>query len=164
MKPSETVTNMKMWKKQPIGRQPFCHSDSNSSHTVMERGCIKLRANVRHYINLFCISADSDSNSKYNADSSTSKTELRKKRKHRRRPITICTANCRYEVVRRVAYRMGMREVPEDESWNLFWTDLSISVERCKEMKRFQVSVKTESVHLPFGGNKIKRVPNMTFQ
>ncbi|KAK6631287.1 hypothetical protein RUM44_005813 [Polyplax serrata] len=138
MKPSETVTNMKMWKKQPIGRQPFCHSDSNSSHTVMERGCIKLRANVRHYINLFCISADSDSNSKYNADSSTSKTELRKKRKHRRRPITICTANCRYEVVRRVAYRMGMREVPEDESWNLFWTDLSISVERCKEMKRFQ--------------------------
>lgn len=62
----------------------------------------------------------------------------RKRRRRRRRSITICTASCRYEVVRRVAYRMGMKEVLEDESWNIYWTDLSISVERCKEMKRFQ--------------------------
>ncbi|XP_051162102.1 tubulin polyglutamylase TTLL13-like isoform X2 [Leptopilina boulardi] len=31
-----------------------------------------------------------------------------------------------------------MREVTEDGSWNLYWTDLSISIERAKEMKRFQ--------------------------
>ncbi|XP_012277454.1 tubulin polyglutamylase TTLL13P isoform X2 [Orussus abietinus] len=54
------------------------------------------------------------------------------------RLLTICTINCKYEVVRRVAARYGMREVTEDSSWNLYWTDLSISVERAKEMKRFQ--------------------------
>ncbi|KAL0270708.1 UNVERIFIED_CONTAM: hypothetical protein PYX00_008018 [Menopon gallinae] len=79
---------------------------------------------------------ESDSDSKVDLELSPSKLEMRKKRK--RRAITICTANCRYEVVRRVAYRFGMREVAEDESWNLYWTDLSITVERCKEMKRFQ--------------------------
>jgi len=66
----------------------------------------------------------------------------RKRRRSRKRPITICTANCRYEVVRRVAYRYGMREVSEESPWNLCWTDLSISVERCKDMKRFQVKPK----------------------
>ncbi|KAJ1531514.1 hypothetical protein ONE63_000189 [Megalurothrips usitatus] len=31
-----------------------------------------------------------------------------------------------------------MKDVSEDEPWNLYWTDLSISLERCKDMKRFQ--------------------------
>lgn len=52
--------------------------------------------------------------------------------------LTICTSNCKYEVVRRVASRFGMREVTEDSSWNLYWTDLSVSIERAKDMKRFQ--------------------------
>lgn len=54
------------------------------------------------------------------------------------RGLSICTSNCKYEVIRRVAARFGMREVTEDSSWNLYWTDLSISVERAKDMKRFQ--------------------------
>lgn len=58
--------------------------------------------------------------------------------KKKNRFLTICTANCKYDVVRRVAGRFGMREVTEDSSWDLYWTDLSVSVERAKDMKRFQ--------------------------
>ncbi|KYN16940.1 Tubulin polyglutamylase TTLL13 [Trachymyrmex cornetzi] len=64
----------------------------------------------------------------------TSKTRIKKKRRF----LTICTVNCKYDVVRRVAVRFGMREVTEDSSWDIYWTDLSISVERVKDMKRFQ--------------------------
>ncbi|KAF7380562.1 hypothetical protein HZH68_016427 [Vespula germanica] len=42
------------------------------------------------------------------------------------------------EKVRRVAARFGMKEVTEDSSWNLYWTDLSVSIERAKDMKRYQ--------------------------
>ncbi|XP_012256315.2 tubulin polyglutamylase TTLL13-like isoform X2 [Athalia rosae] len=59
-------------------------------------------------------------------------------KKKKRRFLTICTSNCKYEVVRRVAAKFGMKEVTEDSSWNLYWTDLSISIERAKDMKRFQ--------------------------
>ncbi|CAG4965597.1 unnamed protein product [Parnassius apollo] len=31
-----------------------------------------------------------------------------------------------------------MREVSEEEAWNFYWTDMSVSVDRAKEMKRFQ--------------------------
>jgi tubulin polyglutamylase TTLL6/13 len=55
--------------------------------------------------------------------------------------VTICTANCKYEVVRQVAMKLGIRDVGEDDSWNVYWTDLSITVEKAKEMKRFQVTV-----------------------
>ncbi|GLG96707.1 Tubulin polyglutamylase TTLL13, partial [Gryllus bimaculatus] len=65
------------------------------------------------------------------------KTPRRKKRRRRRR-ILICTTNCKYDVVRQIAARFGMKEVGEEEPWNLYWTDLSVSVERAKEMKRFQ--------------------------
>lgn len=54
------------------------------------------------------------------------------------RYLTICTSNCKYDAVRRVAARFGMKEVTEDSSWNLYWTDLSVSVERAKDMKRYQ--------------------------
>ncbi|XP_070168361.1 tubulin polyglutamylase TTLL13-like [Polyergus mexicanus] len=64
--------------------------------------------------------------------------ETSKTKKRKRRFLTICTTNCKYTVVRRVAARFGMREVTEDSSWDLYWTDLSVSVERAKDMKRFQ--------------------------
>ncbi|XP_072754877.1 tubulin polyglutamylase TTLL13-like isoform X2 [Anoplolepis gracilipes] len=64
--------------------------------------------------------------------------ETSKTKKRKRRFLTICTTNCKYNVVRRVAARFGMREVTEDSSWDLYWTDLSISIERAKDMKRFQ--------------------------
>ncbi|XP_015433956.1 PREDICTED: tubulin polyglutamylase TTLL13 [Dufourea novaeangliae] len=79
--------------------------------------------------------ADSDPESrKDNADESPTKSKKKKKRRY----LTICTSNCKYEVVRRVAGRYGMKEVTEDSSWNLYWTDLSVSVERAKDMKRYQ--------------------------
>ncbi|KAJ4431967.1 hypothetical protein ANN_20576 [Periplaneta americana] len=64
--------------------------------------------------------------------------KAKKKKKRKKRRVTICTTNCKYEVVRQIALRLGMRDVGEEDSWNLYWTDLSVSVERVKEMKRFQ--------------------------
>lgn len=52
--------------------------------------------------------------------------------------ITACLTHCRYDVIRKIAQKFGYKEVLDGESWNLYWTDLSITVERCKEMKRFQ--------------------------
>ncbi|KAG6444928.1 hypothetical protein O3G_MSEX003598 [Manduca sexta] len=62
----------------------------------------------------------------------------RKKKKRKRSQITICLTNCRYESIRKVASAFGMKEVSEEEAWNFYWTDMSVSVERAKEMKRFQ--------------------------
>ncbi|KAK2579476.1 hypothetical protein KPH14_010790 [Odynerus spinipes] len=78
-----------------------------------------------------CVETDSESR---RITVETTKTKKKKKRRY----LTICTSNCKYEVVRRVATRFGMKEVTEDSSWNLYWTDLSISIERAKDMKRFQ--------------------------
>ncbi|CAB3244570.1 unnamed protein product [Arctia plantaginis] len=67
-------------------------------------------------------------------------TRKKKKRKSLglRSQISICLTNCRYESIRKVASAFGMREVSEEEAWNFYWTDMSVSVERAKEMKRFQ--------------------------
>nr|XP_006821586.1 PREDICTED: tubulin polyglutamylase TTLL13-like [Saccoglossus kowalevskii] len=65
-------------------------------------------------------------------------TAIKKKKKKRKRWIGINTTNCKYESIRRVAKRMGFREVGEDEDWSLYWTDYSVALERVMEMKRFQ--------------------------
>ncbi|KAG5871650.1 hypothetical protein JTB14_037075 [Gonioctena quinquepunctata] len=62
-------------------------------------------------------------------------TKISKKRK---RVVSVCLTHCRYDVIRRVAQKFGYKEVTEGENWNMYWTDLSITVDRCKEMKRFQ--------------------------
>ncbi|XP_039303631.1 tubulin polyglutamylase TTLL13 isoform X2 [Solenopsis invicta] len=85
-------------------------------------------------INTGALREGSDSERRKKDVENTSKN--RKKRK--RRFLTICAANCKYDVVRRVAARFGMREVTEDSSWDIYWTDMSISVERAKDMKRYQ--------------------------
>lgn len=58
--------------------------------------------------------------------------------KRKKNAVTICLTNCRYEVIRKIAAKFGYREVSENENWNVYWTDLSITVERCKDMKRYQ--------------------------
>lgn len=68
----------------------------------------------------------------------SSASELPKPKRRRKRGVTICLTNCRYEVIRRTAAKFAYKEVAESEAWNLYWTDLSISIERCKEMKRYQ--------------------------
>ncbi|XP_063680333.1 tubulin polyglutamylase TTLL13-like isoform X9 [Bolinopsis microptera] len=62
----------------------------------------------------------------------------KKKKKRKKRAIGICTVNCRYESVRRVARRFNFKEVGENEDWVLFWTDCSVSIERVMDMKRYQ--------------------------
>lgn len=61
---------------------------------------------------------------------------LRKRKRKRIRASLINTSNCRYDLVRYTASKFTMKE--SLENWNVYWTDLSISVQRCKEMKRFQ--------------------------
>ncbi|XP_015177125.1 PREDICTED: tubulin polyglutamylase TTLL13P-like [Polistes dominula] len=90
-----------------------------------------LRENRYEEFDILCAESDNESR-KINVESS--KTKKKKKRRY----LTICTNNCKYEVVRRVATRFGMKEVTEDSSWNLYWTDLSVSIERAKDMKRYQ--------------------------
>ena len=50
----------------------------------------------------------------------------------------MCLSNCRYDVVRHICDKFNYREVGDVDNWNLYWTDLSISIERCKDMKRYQ--------------------------
>ena len=45
-----------------------------------------------------------------------------------------------YVLVRRVSQRFGFREVGDDEDWNLYWTDLSVTIERVVAMKKWQAS------------------------
>lgn len=61
-----------------------------------------------------------------------------KKKRKAKKSLSICISNCRYEVIRRVAKKFNLKEVGENDKWNLFWTDYTVSIERCKEMKRFQ--------------------------
>lgn len=61
-----------------------------------------------------------------------------KAKKKKKKWMNVCLTNCKYESVRRVTKRFGMKEVGEDEDWALFWTDCSVALERCMDMKRYQ--------------------------
>ncbi|EDO34389.1 predicted protein, partial [Nematostella vectensis] len=52
--------------------------------------------------------------------------------------LSVCLTNCKYDSVRRVTKRFGMKEVGEEDDWSLFWIDCSVALERCMEMKRYQ--------------------------
>lgn len=41
--------------------------------------------------------------------------------------------------MRRAARRYGLKEAMEGEDWTLFWTDCSVSLDRVRDMKRYQV-------------------------
>ncbi|XP_010769470.1 tubulin polyglutamylase ttll6 [Notothenia coriiceps] len=60
----------------------------------------------------------------------------KKRKKNKKRWINI--TNCKYESVRRAARRYGLREAAEGDDWTLFWTDCSVSLDRVKDMKRYQ--------------------------
>ncbi len=45
--------------------------------------------------------------------------------------------------VRRVSQRFGFREVGDDEECTLYWTDLSVTIERVVSMKKWQVRVRS---------------------
>jgi len=67
-----------------------------------------------------------------------SKTPIKKKKRKKKKFIGICTSSCKYESVRRVSKRFGLKETGEDDDWSIFWTDYSVSLERVMDMKRFQ--------------------------
>lgn len=70
--------------------------------------------------------------------SKTTQTSVQPPKKKKKAKTWVCLFNCRYDVVRRTMSKFGFKDVGESDNWNLYWTDLSISIERCKEMKRFQ--------------------------
>nr|XP_046233164.1 tubulin polyglutamylase ttll6 isoform X2 [Scatophagus argus] len=63
---------------------------------------------------------------------------ISKKRRKGKKRLWINLTNCKYESVRRAARRYGLREAVEAEDWTLFWTDCSVSLDRVKDMKRYQ--------------------------
>ncbi|CAH8482830.1 unnamed protein product [Dicrocoelium dendriticum] len=65
-------------------------------------------------------------------------TTSQKHKKRKKRAYTVNLSNCKYESVRRVLRRFGFREVEEDEDWNLYWTDYSVSLDRVVVMKAWQ--------------------------
>ncbi|TNN51612.1 Tubulin polyglutamylase ttll6 [Liparis tanakae] len=58
----------------------------------------------------------------------------KKRKKSKRRYITAGSPS----ILRRAARRYSLREVMEGDDWTLFWTDCSVSLERVKDMKRYQ--------------------------
>ncbi|XP_038591113.1 tubulin polyglutamylase ttll6 isoform X1 [Micropterus salmoides] len=63
---------------------------------------------------------------------------INKKRRKGKKRLWINLTSCKYESVRRAARRYGLREAMEGEDWTLFWTDCSVSLDRVKDMKRYQ--------------------------
>lgn len=59
-------------------------------------------------------------------------------KKKKKRSISVNLANCRYDVIRKITAQFGYKDSGDADNWNLYWTDWSISVERCKDMKRYQ--------------------------
>lgn len=41
--------------------------------------------------------------------------------------------------MRRATQLYGFKEVSDEEDWTLYWTDLSVSLERVMDMKKYQV-------------------------
>ncbi|XP_071476068.1 LOW QUALITY PROTEIN: tubulin polyglutamylase ttll6-like [Diadema antillarum] len=65
-------------------------------------------------------------------------TVVKKKKKRKKKLIGINLSSCKYDSVRRMARRFGMKEVGEDEDWTLYWTDWTVALERVMEMKKYQ--------------------------
>lgn len=73
----------------------------------------------------------------YNSDQDEAKKNNLKKKK--KKQIGICVEATKYDCVRRVGRKLGFKEVAEQEDWSVFWTDLSVSIDRVNQMKRWQV-------------------------
>lgn len=85
-----------------------------------------------------CVTPKSDFLEDHGEEEATVAKKAAAKTKKKRRGLKICLENCKYESVRRVARRFGLKEAAEDEDWNVYWTDTSVGLERVMEMKRYQ--------------------------
>lgn len=61
-----------------------------------------------------------------------------KQKSRKKRILTINLTNCKYDSVRRVSRKFGLKPVGEDEDWTVFWTDTAVMLERVMDMKRYQ--------------------------
>lgn len=76
----------------------------------------------------------------YNSDQDELKKSQSAKKGKKKKQIGICVVATKYDCVRRVGRKLGFKEVEEHEDWSVFWTDLSVSIDRVNQMKRWQVS------------------------
>ena len=63
---------------------------------------------------------------------------MKKRRKRKVQPIAVNLTNCKYELLRIVQRKLGWREVGDDDDWQLYWTDTSVSIERIMRLKSTQ--------------------------
>lgn len=70
-------------------------------------------------------------------ETSSEGTVTKTKKSNKKKP-GICTTNCQYDSVRRCAKALGFKDMNESDHWTVYWTDCSVSVERCTSMKNFQ--------------------------
>ncbi|KXZ41785.1 hypothetical protein GPECTOR_284g755 [Gonium pectorale] len=68
-----------------------------------------------------------------------SKKKVKGKRKKPPPPIRINLSSCKYEVLRIVQRKLGWKEVGDDEDWEIYWTDTSVSIERIMKLTRIQL-------------------------
>ncbi len=78
--------------------------------------------------------------SSYNSDQEDSKKSAMSKKAggKKKKQIGICVVATKYDCVRRVGRKLGFKEVEENDDWSIFWTDLSVSIDRVNQMKRWQ--------------------------
>ncbi|XP_077481656.1 tubulin polyglutamylase ttll6 isoform X2 [Stigmatopora argus] len=67
-------------------------------------------------------------------------TNVHKKRKRYKRRIWVNLSNCKYESVRRAIRRYGLKVSVDADDWTLMWSDCSVSLERVKAMKHYQIN------------------------
>ncbi|XP_033124025.1 tubulin polyglutamylase ttll6-like [Anneissia japonica] len=73
-----------------------------------------------------------------NQEEKRTSSPTKKKKRKKKKFMGICLTNCKYDSVRRMARKFGMKEVGEDDDWTLYWTDYSVALERVMEMKKYQ--------------------------
>eukprot|EP00798_Chlamydomonas_sp_ICE-L_P020154 gene20154-26888_t len=66
------------------------------------------------------------------------KKPVRKKKKKALPPIRINLSNCKYEILRIVQRKLGWIEVGDDDDWEVYWTDTSVTIERIMKLTSTQ--------------------------
>ncbi|GIL81822.1 hypothetical protein Vretimale_1419 [Volvox reticuliferus] len=69
---------------------------------------------------------------------SDNKKKVKGKRKKAPPPIRINLSSCKYEVLRIVQRKLGWKEVGDDDDWEIYWTDTSVSIERIMKLTKIQ--------------------------
>ena len=65
-------------------------------------------------------------------------SEKKKRKKKKQQQLGINLTNCKYDSVHRVCRRFGLKEMGDEDDWVVFWTDVSVAMERVMSLKRYQ--------------------------